>query len=221
MPKLVRPLLIMTVIVALPLVGAALLAGPLGMFSLGDWVAELRTTPPERGELLALLVLLLAGDILLPVPSAPAITLVGAYAGWPAAALAAWVGLTLGGGIALLVTRVLGQSVVERLVRPEELTALRASTDKHGAWLVLVSRPLPIVAEAVLLTVGLIEPRWWRTFATMALGNAVVAATLAWLGERAEANEALALGIVLSIVVPLAATWYVRRALMTPATTEP
>jgi uncharacterized membrane protein YdjX (TVP38/TMEM64 family) len=208
MPKLLRPLLIVTLVAALPLVAGLPLAP-----SLAGWYADFQQSPPGRGTLVGIVVLLLAGDILLPVPSAPLITLAGAHLGWPLTAMAAWAGLTLGAGLALAVTRVLGDRAAHRLVGPQELEGLREACDRHGVWLVLVSRPLPVVAEGVLLTVGLLEPRWWRTLGTATVGNAVVATTLAWLGERAEQHEALAIGVALSIAVPLAATWYVRRAI--------
>src|SRR5690606_17952301 len=108
MSWLVRPVLLMTVVLALPLVGALLWAAPLG-----EWIAAFQADPPSRVELAGLVVLLLAGDILLPVPSSPLITLAGAQLGWLWAALAAWVGLTLGGAVTVWAARRWGQSLVE------------------------------------------------------------------------------------------------------------
>ncbi len=209
MSRLARPVLFLTVVLALPLVGAALWAAPLA-----EWVAAIRADPPGRAEVAGLLVLLLAGDIVLPVPSSPLITLAGAQLGWAWAAAAAWTGLTLGGAITVGAARRWGQPLVERWIGREDLASLRAGCDRHGVWLLLVSRPLPIVAEGVLLTISLAEPRWLRTLGVLAVGNAVVAATFALLGAQAAASEELAIGVTLSIAVPLALAWYVRRVMV-------
>ena len=208
MPRLARLLLLITIMLALPLLGVALFAAPLG-----EWVAALRTDPPGPLPLAGLVVLLLGGDIVLPVPSLPLITLAGAALGWLWAAIAAWLGLTLGGAATLMIARRWGQGAVERWIGDQEFTRLRATCDRHGVWLLLVSRPLPILAEGVLLTIALIEPRWGRTLTTLAVGNAIVAATFALLGAQAAASEWLAIGVTLSIAAPLAATWYARRAM--------
>jgi uncharacterized membrane protein YdjX (TVP38/TMEM64 family) len=102
---------------------------------------------------------------------------------------------------------------VERWIGHEDFESLRAACDRHGVWLLLVSRPLPIVAEGVLLTISLAEPRWIRTLGTLAVGNAIVAVAFALLGAQAAASEGLAIGVTLSIAIPIALAWYVQRAM--------
>lgn len=204
--------LLATIVLALPLAGAAMWASPLG-----EWVAPFRADPPGPAELAGLLVVLLAGDIVLPVPSAPLITLAGAEIGWLWAAVAAWTGLTLGGVATVWAARCWGQPLVERWIGQQDFDGLRATCDRHGVWLLLVSRPLPIVAEGILLTISLAEPRWVRTLGALAAGNAVVAATFALLGAKAAASEGLTIGVALSIAIPLALAWYVRRAMASRA----
>lgn len=205
MRSLIRLVLVVAVLLGLPLLTASLWSGPLE-----HWFATWRESPPPAGWLVVALVAVLAADILLPVPSGPVITLAGGQLGVALTASAAWLGLMLGGVAAFAVTKRWGPAVAARFAAPEELENLRTTAREHDVWLLLVTRPLPILAEATVLLCGALDTRWSRMLWTLAVGNAAVATTFAVLGSQAEEHEWMATALVLSIVVPLAGTWIVR-----------
>ncbi|MCO6047200.1 VTT domain-containing protein [Aeoliella sp. ICT_H6.2] len=208
MRSLIRLVLVVAILLGLPLLTVSLWSGPLE-----HWFEAWRQSPPPAGWLVAALVAVLAADILLPVPSGPVITLAGGQLGIALTAASAWVGLMLGGVAAFAVTKRWGPAVARRLAAPEELDNLRATAHEHDVWLLLVTRPLPILAEATVLLCGALDTRWSRLLWTLSVGNAAVATAFAVLGSQAEEHEWMATAIVLSVVVPLAGTWVVRHRL--------
>jgi len=209
MRSLLRLLGIVAVVLGVPLLTVALWSGPLEA-SLAAW----QTNPPPAAWLVGGLIALLAADILLPVPSGPLITLAGGQLGAPLTAASAWLGLMLGGLLAFAAAKRWGVALAQRFADRAELARLQGVAREHDVWLLLITRPLPILAEATVLLVGVLNTSWPRLIASLAVGNAVVATTFAALGQQAEQNEWMLVAIVLSVVVPLAGTWLVRRRLL-------
>ncbi|MEM9512629.1 MAG: VTT domain-containing protein, partial [Cyanobacteria bacterium P01_E01_bin.48] len=125
-------------------------------------------------------------------------------------AIAAWLGLMLGGLLAFAVAKRLGPAVTERLILAADLDGLKSSARENDVWLILVTRPLPILAEATVLVCGTLDTSWRNLLWTLAIGNAVVAIAFAALGQQATDQEWLLIAIVLSVMLPLALTWIVR-----------
>ncbi len=116
--------------------------------------ARLLAPTAGRAVVAGLVVLLLASDVLLPVPSsfvsAGAVSLLGATAGGVAIAL----GMTLGGWLGYLLGRAGGEPLAARIAGPAELERARGMMEKHGSWLLLVCRGVPVLAEASTLLAG-------------------------------------------------------------------
>lgn len=206
MRSLLRLVGIVVVLLGVPLLTAVAWSGPLE-----QWIQQWREAPPPAGWLAGALVLVLAADILLPVPSGPVITLAGGQLGVPLTVLAAWLGLMLGGLLAFAAAKRWGSALAERVAAPAELASLRGTANAHDVWLLLVTRPLPILAEAAVLLAGTLDTRWPRLLGSLAVGNAVVAVAFAVLGSQAQQHEWMLIALVLSIVVPLAGTWVLRQ----------
>lgn len=207
MKRIARPLLLLTLVAVLPV----LLVVPLEPV-LSDWPDRLDAASASPTWLLLLVVGLLASDIVLPVPSAPLITLASAQLGFVPTAIAAWLGLMIGSLAAFALTYRYGEPIARRLGKPEELDALRQAMNQYDVWLLLLSRPLPVIAEAAVLLAGLLRVQWPRAVAYLSVGNAVVAIVFSLLGSLAKSNEWLAVAIVLSIALPIAFghQWYAR-----------
>lgn len=205
MPALVRLVGVIAIVLVVPLATTTLWYSPLEAL-LEGW----RDDPPTTIWLAAALGAVLAADILLPVPSGPVITLAGGQLGVVTTAAAAWLGLMLGGLVAFAVAKRLGPSVTERLIPAADLEGLKSSARQHDVWLLLVTRPLPILAEATVLICGTLDTTWRNLLWTLAIGNAAVAIAFAVLGQQATDQEWLLIAIVLSVMLPLAFTWIVR-----------
>ena len=205
MKAFLRILLVVVVLLVLPLVTVAARQGPLE-----SQLAEWKQSPPSSLMLVLLLIAALASDILLPVPSGPLITLAGGQLGVAVTAIAAWLGLMLGGLVAFAIAKRWGHAAAAKFASADELQRLVQVARKHDVGLILITRPLPILAEAAVLVAGVLDVEWRRLVASLAVGNAVVAVTFAALGQQAAEQEWMAIAIVLSVVLPLALTWFVR-----------
>ncbi len=88
---------------------------------------------------------LLAGDVLLPVPSSlVSLAAAGALGAWLGAAVI-WVGMTLGCGIGW----VTGRRVLAPLDRAADVAS--ATPPRWGIWALILCRPIPVLAEMSVL----------------------------------------------------------------------
>lgn len=145
---------------------------------------------------------LLAGDILLPIPSSVVATASGALLGPVIGTLAAAAGLTAGSvGAFLLLSRAgaaardgAGAAVLKRRLR------------RIGPGALIVLRPVPVLAEAsVFLAAAGGAPRWPSVLALTGANIAIAAAYAAmgaWAGREASLGIAL-----LAVCLPALLGW--------------
>lgn len=152
---------------------------------------------------------LLALDVVLPVPSSIMTALLGARLGFWAGWLCAWLGLTAGNLIGYGIGRLWPHKAAPDL--PESPTLL----------LLVLSRPVPIFAEAVAIAAGAARVDMWRMAAASAAGNAVYAGVLAADGAALLGSDWQGPGIILPLLVPVAGwviwSWSSRRNRREPA----
>lgn len=193
-----RWLLLTGLVLALILLPFALWERPLSA-----WSTQLLTPAGGRATVAWVVVLLLASDVVLPIPSsfvsAGAVALLGAGEGGVAIALgmtvAAWLGYAIGRwGGEPLARRVAGQA---ELHRAERLMA------RYGSWIVLVCRGVPVLAEASTLFAGTTRMNGWRFLLVTTLGNAGLSCAYALIGvvNLAGAEASLA-AFAFGIAVP-------------------
>jgi membrane protein DedA with SNARE-associated domain len=156
--------------------------------ALESQVNQWLSPPPPDWQLALLTVALLATDILLPVPSSLISTLAKTF----------------------------GRAIAHRFCRPDDLVRLDRFGQIYGAWTVVATRALPVLAEAAVFVVGLTELSWRRFLPAMMLSNLGIALVYALLGHFARSQGALALALAASIALPLLAATMTRWLL--PAT---
>jgi hypothetical protein len=81
---------------------------------------------------------------------------------------------------------------------------------RAGAWLLIVTRPLPILAEAAVLLLGTTSLAWRAFLPPVLLSNLGIALVYAVLGQWAISYGELPLALGASIALPLAATTIAR-----------
>lgn len=206
--RLVKPQLLVTVVLVLPV---ALLALRGEAFSV--WLAAWQSDPPPRRVLAAAVVAMLASDVILPVPSGPLSTLAGSQLGVAWGTAASLAGMTLGAAIAFALARRWGAPLARRLSSPRGLAEAAEANRRHGPWLLAITRPLPVVAEAATLLCGALQMPWRQFLPSVAAANLAIALVYSALGRHAAAHDWLPLAVAASVALPLAAAAAWRRRL--------
>ena len=154
---------------------------------------------------------LLAADMFLPVPSSAVITYAGGVLGVAMGTLISWLGLSAGavGGFAL--ARLFGEPLARRFSEPQDIDRLSEFTRRHGATALIVTRALPILAEACVLMLGATRLSWQRFLPPMLITNALLSLTYAACGAYFQGSDAFPIAIVVSGAIPLLAALAIRR----------
>jgi uncharacterized membrane protein YdjX (TVP38/TMEM64 family) len=179
-----------TRIVRYPLVVGAVLATFLLTFVIAQsaslpLLTDVQPHLDERSWVTALLgVGLLVSDVVLPIPSSVVMVAQGAVFGLVAGALLALLGGTGATMAAYLVGR-RGRRTVHRLVSPSEQQRAAALMDRHGIWAVVITRPVPMLAETVAIFAGVERLPWPGVMLAAAVGNLVPALAYAAVGAFA------------------------------------
>jgi uncharacterized membrane protein YdjX (TVP38/TMEM64 family) len=203
--QFLKPLLLVSLVLILPVV-ILLFTGE----SFASVIESWKNSSPAPSTMFLAVAGILATDIFLPVPSGPISTLAGSQLGIVAGTLASTLGMTIGGIAAFALARRWGRPFAERLASAQELSDMESIADSFGLSALLVTRPLPIVAEACVLLLGTLQMKW-RVFVPMlAASNLVIAATYATLGHYASQQSWLPLAVGMSLAVPIFLTIFIR-----------
>ena len=143
-----------------------------------DLIAQAGQRPFLSGGLLALL---LAVDILVPVPSSLVSTACGMALGFWGGTCASFAGMSVTALIGYAIGRY-ASDYAGRLVGEREAALLRDFHRRHGVWLLLALRPVPVLAEASVVFSGVSRLPFRRVAAVTMLGNLAVSAVYAAIG---------------------------------------
>lgn len=201
-----RPLLLITVVLILPLLLLAVWGE-----SFQSIAQQWQDKPPSKWIIAAAVTGILASDVFLPVPSGPISTLAGSQLGFLAGTVVSTIGMTLGAALAFGLAKAWGRPLAERYSSPDQLLELETACSEHGAWMLILTRPLPILAEACALLVGSLQMSWQQFLPTVAASNLIIAATYSALGQHAANYGWLPIAICASVAAPLLITWWWRR----------
>lgn len=201
--RLIRLFVLIAVVLAIPIVpflgfGESLEAQITG------W---LDSTLPA-GTAVLVVVGLLAGDVVLPVPSSVVSTFAGKVLGFWGGAAASWFGMTLGALLAFWLVRLFGRPLAERLSAEEELARMDTLAGRFGVLVLVLARPVPVLAEASVVLMGTTRLSWRRFLLAVSLSNLGIAAAYAALGNRVQMSVALAASVALPLLAAAIARWF-------------
>ena len=128
---------------------------------------------------------LLAGDVVLPIPSSLLSTAAGSLLGLWSGALVTWTGMTVGCGIGYALGIGPGRKATRRFVGEQEIARVSRLHARIGDWIVVVFRAVPVLAEASVVFAGVAGMSARRFFLMAGLSNAGVAMTYAAVGAYA------------------------------------
>ncbi|MCW5557104.1 MAG: TVP38/TMEM64 family protein [Verrucomicrobiae bacterium] len=172
------------------------------------WGERLEVTPERVAEHLrgfgawgwAVALLLLAADLFLPVPATAVMAALGFLYGPLAGGALGSLGSVSSGLIGYGLCRALGRGVALRLVGEPDLDRGARLFDRFGAWLVVLSRWLPLFPEVISCAAGLIRMPWTRFATALVCGSVPMSFTYAWVGHAGNRHPGLA--VTLSLLGP-------------------
>jgi len=143
---------------------------------------------------------LLMSDTFLPVPSSLVMIAHGWAFGIPLGALASLIGAMGGSAIGFYAGR-RGGPLLNRIVPEDERRQADAVLKKYGAIAIIVSRPIPMLAEALILLAGTSNMSWRTMLLASLAGNIPACIIYSIAGATASTfeNWALMFGLVVAI----------------------
>ncbi len=155
---------------------------------------------------------LLVADVLLPVPASGVMIAQGALFGLVLGSVLS----LLGGTAATLAGYLVGRRsrrLVEKFVSEEQRERGAALLERHGAWAIVVTRPVPMLAETTAILAGASgSVGWWKATLAGAAGNVVPAVGYAAVGAYA-ATFVNAVSVFVGVLAVALVVWLVQRRL--------
>lgn len=191
----------------LPLMCAVLLIPVLPFLLFGaqfeQWIANLASEPPSDAVTACLVVVILATDIFLPVPSSVICTLSGWQLGWWLGTLASWLGMTVGAILGFALARRWGHTFATWFSKTGDLQRMQLTIEKYGPMVLVLTRAMPVFAEASVLISGIHKLSWGRFLPAVVLSNAGIALAYGAFGFYAEKYEWLPLALSVAVAIPI------------------
>ncbi|MBM3968897.1 MAG: VTT domain-containing protein [Planctomycetes bacterium] len=211
MKPAIRAALFLLVLFAIPIVPFLWLGEP---FEAG--LIQSLHEPSSPGVVVGWVIGLLAVDMFLPVPSSAVITYSGGVIGVWTGTLVSWIGLSIGaiGGFGL--ARAFGETIARRFSESEDIERMSRFTLRHGATALVLTRALPILAEACVLMLGASRLSWRQFLLPMLVSNLLLSLTYSACGAYFQGSNAFPIALVASGAVPLIAALVIRRLWKSP-----
>ena len=146
---------------------------------------------------------LLAVDIALPIPSSGVCTFAGRELGWIAGGVVNWIGLNVSSLIGYWIGRHPGRWFARRFSDAATMERLAAWSDRSATMCLLICRPLPLLAEASVILMGVrrLPPR--QFWPPVLIANLVLGIGYAAFGHFAAANDTFWPALFASLLLPL------------------
>ena len=156
-----------------------------------------------------LIVMLLALDVFLPVPSSLVMVLSGAAFGVGPGAALALIGSITGEWLGFELVRRYGRRASTWLMGNESIEPFEQFFERHGIAAVIVTRPLPIVMETMSLVAGLSGMARSAFLLASFIGTTPIVLVYAYAGAFSrETGSLVPAAVILTAVSGVAWLWY-------------
>jgi uncharacterized membrane protein YdjX (TVP38/TMEM64 family) len=164
-----------------------------------------------------LIVLLLAADVALPIPSSLVMVLSGAAFGVAGGSIVALVGSVVGEWIGFELVRRYGRGVSRGIVGADEFERFSAFFEQHGTLAVILTRPLPVVMETMSLVAGLSGMSRAAFLGASLAGTAPIVVIYAYAGAVSRQVDSVVPAVVILVAVAACGyAWYRAKFAGTP-----
>jgi uncharacterized membrane protein YdjX (TVP38/TMEM64 family) len=158
------------------------LSGTLTLEEIRSWLASAHDIAPLY--VAGLVILLLFADLFIAIPTLTISILAGYFLGAPLGAAAAAAGMLSAGVSGYALSRRYGTALLARIYRDEKkLAEIRSIFAKHGVFVLLVCRALPILPEVSCCLAGATRMPFARFLLAFAIGTVPFAAIASYAGS--------------------------------------
>ncbi len=151
-------------------------------------------------------ILLLVGDLVLPVPGTIVISALGFVYGVAMGGAVASIGLILAGMTGYGAGRLFGEKFARKWLGDDDYEKGKQLFENGGGWVVAMSRALPILPEVVSCTAGLVRMPFGRFMASLTCGSVPMGFVFSAIGSAGRETPAWA--FALSLILP-AVLWLI------------
>ncbi|MEW4452841.1 VTT domain-containing protein [Bremerella sp. JC817] len=215
MPTFLKVFVLIAVALAIPIVPFVIWG-----HDIEQAAAAWEETHASPGLMAIVLFLLLSLDVFLPVPSSLVNTLAGAKLGLLAGGAVCFAGLTVGAAFGFGLAKLAGPALQRRWMAEEDVRNLQKFANDWGVVTLVVTRALPILAEAAVVLLGVQGLSWRKFWPPVLLANAGISVAYAAFGQVAAEQEWLVIALAISAGLPLLLTFFARRWLQSQRTEE-
>jgi uncharacterized membrane protein YdjX (TVP38/TMEM64 family) len=166
------------------------------------WVDQFLSDESSLWLLGAAIFLLLASDIALPIPSSVVATASGAFLGIGLGTIVSAGGMTAGVIAGLLIGRRYGRPACRAFVGADEYARLERYFRSHGILILVLMRPVPVLAEASVISAASLGIEIKAAIAYTTLANLGIAFAYACLGAWAADHGTFILVFLASLLPP-------------------
>lgn len=145
-------------------------------------------------------ILLLLADLLLPIPGTIVMSALGAVYGFWIGGLLSAIGSMLAGILGYGVGRFFDEQFAKRWLGEKDFEKGKSMFERSGAWVVAMSRALPILPEVLACMAGLLRMPFGTFVVALACGAIPMGFLFAWIGTMG--REQPAWGLAFSLGVP-------------------
>lgn len=172
--------------------------------AMNAWVAGMLQRQGSKEWIFFLVAFLLMADLVLPVPSSIVSVSSGYLLGFAGGAAASWTGMTLGCVCGYALGRFAGRGLLCRLLSAEEIGLATQDFERRGDWMVVASRPIPMLAEASVIVAGALGRPFGRFVVVCALSNLGISLVYAAAGAFSAGLNSFLLAFLAAIAIPAA-----------------
>ncbi len=198
MRELFRTALLMSLVLLAPVL-PFLLFGP----QMEAWVEAWMQSEHSTLQTAVAVVGLLSTDIFLPIPSSVVSTLGGWKLGVLWGTLASFLGLSVGASLGFALARRWGQPFAARFSRNDELERTQRIAAQYGPAVLVLTRAVPVLAEASVLLMGLHNLAWRRFLPPVLASNLGLALAYSAFGQYAQQHGWLPLALAVAVGLPV------------------
>lgn len=207
MRSLIRVILLMFAVFTALMI-AIRLTGLLTVDDIRYWLSVAQGLSPVY--VVAVVALLLVIDLYIAVPTTTVVLLGGYFAGWSWGFLGGVVGLFGAGIMGFALSRHFGERVLQFIIRDaEQRQEMRETFHRHGVWMILLSRAMPMLPEVSACLAGATGMPLRRFLAAWSASVLPYCLVLAYAGSRSSLDNPLPaiIGLV-GVSLILGLSWY-------------